>query len=72
MTEWQRIHSYNRLVRQGRTAPLLCPDDNTVYGYYLAENDDPALWCPSCNSRVTMGINLWDQINAVLREHGKL
>ena len=75
-TNWFRyIHSYNRVVRAGMTKPLTCPDDDYRYQTVIkwepdgTVNDIPRLFCPYCNALVTPGLDMLEQIRAVVKEH---
>ena len=66
--KWTMIHRYNRLVNDGVTAPLVCPDCNTRLISMIGANDDPVLWCVVDNTRMTPGVSFWQDIRAVISE----
>lgn len=69
---WQVFHAYRNLVEEGKVKALTCPDD----GYDLVtvlNPDDPSdnvwLWCPYCDTMISPGLNLVEQVLAVVTEH---
>lgn len=73
MNKWIMIHTYNNLSDDGKAAPIVCPDCSgpliPMIDTVDNSNDDPVLWCPSCDSRTRPGIAFWDQVRAVVKEH---
>lgn len=73
INKWILIHTYNNLVDDDKARPIVCPDDQQllipVIDTVRDDNDDPVLWCPACNARHRPGIDVWDQIEAVVKEH---
>lgn len=72
MNKWILIHTYNNLVEDGKANALRCDDDNQLLIPMIdadEDSDDPVLWCPSCDTIRRPGINVWDQISAVVKEH---
>jgi len=61
------------LVDEDKARPLVCPDDQqelvSMIDSKNPANEDPVFWCPVCDSRYDLGINTWDQILAIVKEH---
>lgn len=62
------FHKYNKLVRRGLTKPLThrCGEEYTLRA---TEDGDPVLQCLNCQSLIQPGLNIYDQIRAVVKEH---
>lgn len=76
MNKWILIHSYQKLAEEGKVGRVECPD---CFGPVVSmidavdtNNDDPVLWCPSCDSRSKPGIAFWDQVEATVRDYYEL
>lgn len=67
--DFQTFHKYNRLVRRGLVKPLTCPVCETEYVLRVSEHDDPVLQCFPCDSLTQPGLNLWNNVQAVVKEH---
>lgn len=67
--DFQTFHKYNRLVRRGMVKPLTCPVCDEKYILRVSEDDDPVLQCLACNSLTQPGLNMWDKVRAVVKEH---
>lgn len=66
---WELFHRYRALVEQEAARALRCPDDETVLVTRLGSDDEPVLWCMTCLSTLTPGLDLLQQIRAVVSEH---
>jgi hypothetical protein len=62
------FHSYWNLVRQGKAKPILCPTCNyeVVVSHF---NSELRLACYPCNTSTTPGLNLIENVKAVVKEH---
>lgn len=73
LNKWRIIHSYQHIVDDGNALPLFCPDEGGVLISLLDTeddtNEDPVLWCPACDKKIRPGLEFWDQITAVVKEH---
>lgn len=69
MTNWELFHRYRRLVEDGKAKSLDCPTCESEVVVRLGKDDEPALWCYACNSYLQPGLNLIQQIRAVVTEH---
>ena len=69
MIEWSVVHRYRTLAEDGRVKFLSCPDDKQNLITIMGPIDEPALWCPACDSVMIIGLDLYDQIRAVVNEH---
>jgi len=67
--EWKYFHRYNDLAHEGRVKFLSCPDCSTNLVSQMDNNADPVLWCCVCDVIIRPGLDLYDQIRAVVREH---
>lgn len=66
---WELFHRYRKLVEQEVVRPVRCPDDDTVMVTRLGSDDEPVLWCMTCLSTLKPGLDLLQQIRAVVSEH---
>lgn len=64
----QYFHKYNRLVRRGLTKPLACPHCEHEYVLRATVNAEPVLYCAWCDSLVQPGINMYNNVRAVVKE----
>jgi hypothetical protein len=69
MTPWQTFHKYRRLVAANKVKPIECPDCSTPLVTLRNQKDEPYLWCPAEDTSFFPGIDLMDQIEAVVLEH---
>lgn len=69
MMDIQVFHAYNRLVAQGVTKPLTCPDCDQIYVIRITEDNEPLLACVWCNTVVQPGIRLYSDVHSVVKEH---
>lgn len=67
--EWYYFHAYNHLASEGKVKPLSCPNCDTKLATVLGDNDEPALWCRICDTLIKPGLDVYDQIRAVVKEH---
>lgn len=66
------VHSYNKLVDDDKAKPLVCPDDQQELVSMIdadGNTDDPVMWCPLCDTKYRFGLDTWNQIEAVVKEH---
>lgn len=69
---WHYFHTYRRLANEGRVKYLTCPDCDTRLDTRLRPNDDTDslwLWCATCDAWTKPGLDLFDQVKAVVHEH---
>jgi len=69
LMEWSIFHNYRRLAQDGKAKPLTCPDCDNQLFTQADENNDPILWCIACDTKILPGLDMYDQIKAVVREH---
>lgn len=69
MNKWYYIHNYRRLAQEGRVQPLCCPDCGIPFTTRLDVNDEPKFQCIMCLKTITPGLDVWQQIKAVVDEH---
>lgn len=67
--EWSYFHSYRKLAENGKVKFLQCPDCSATLVTMGDEDNNPVLWCSHCDSTIRPGLDLYDQIRAVVREH---
>ena len=67
--EWSIFHSYRRLAEEGKVKLIQCPDCQGNLTTRLGEDDNPLLWCSKCDVKIRPGLDIYDQIKAVVREH---
>jgi uncharacterized protein (DUF983 family) len=67
--EIQTFHRYNRLVRRGFAKPLVCSHCFEEYTLRTTEDGDPVLQCAFCNIMVQPGLNIYNTVRAVVKEH---
>lgn len=67
--EIQTFHKYRRLVKRGIVKPLSCPDCNEEYTLRTTEDAEPVLQCCFCNTLVQPGLRLYNEVDAVVKEH---
>jgi len=62
------FHNYNNLVKEGKTRSIKCPNDEStlIVGH---DKGELRLVCYVCDSRITPGLSLIDQVRAVVKEH---
>lgn len=69
MTNWELFHRYRHLVEEGKAKALECPNCPGILITRLGDDDEPALWCNSCLCTLKPGLNVIQQIRAVVTEH---
>lgn len=69
MTNWEVFHRYRHLVEEGKAKGIECPNCETVMITRLGKDDEPALWCHGCDSTIQPGLNVIQQLRAVVNEH---
>ena len=66
---WALLHDYQAKAELGLVPAILCPDDEApCVGYANPENGEPALRCIECNSVFRIGLHVFEQMKANLRE----
>jgi hypothetical protein len=65
--EFQLFHTYNRLVREGKALPLLCPCGNLLVTR-LGKGDRLYLWCSTENTWTRPGGNFLARVQGVVEE----
>ena len=68
MDKWAKMHAHRRAVARGKANPILCPDCNIEMVLVVAPNSEPALKCLSCRVVYEPGLDVWDQIDEVLKD----
>lgn len=63
------FHMYNRLVRRGFVKPLTCSYCEQPYTLRATHDAEPVLQCFTCNSLVQPGLNMYNDVKAVVKEH---
>ncbi len=66
--KWSDVHEYRRLADAGLVKHLTCPSDDGQLMSRIGDNDDPVYWCPVCDTVITPGLDMRDQIRAVVSE----
>ena len=66
---WSFFHSYRRLALDGKVLFLSCPTDNNDLITRLGTDDDVVLWCSECDTLIKPGLDVLDQVRAVVKEH---
>jgi transcription elongation factor Elf1 len=69
MDNWQLVHAYRKLAREGKAKPFSCADCDNELMTLRARNDEPALYCGNCDLTYTPGADLMGQVRAVVYEH---
>lgn len=69
LNKWRLIHTYNSMAFADKAEILRCPDDDMPYYTRLDHDnsDEPVFHCLYCQSNVTLGSHVWDQILQVVR-----
>jgi hypothetical protein len=67
--QWSIFHNYRRLVIEGKAKPIECPDCSFVLVTQPDQDANPVLWCIRCDVRLIPGIDLYDQMKAIVGEH---
>lgn len=68
MLTFQEIHAYNKIAKEGKAKPLLCPLNNE-HGDLIpswGEDEFVHLMCLSCNTKVKPGYQMTLNIKKVL------
>ena len=68
MDNWAKMHAHRRAVARGKALPILCPDCTVEMVPVADRNDEPALKCLACGVVYEPGLDVWDQIDAVLKD----
>lgn len=64
---WNTFHKYSQLVRDGKIAPLKCPDCEYILAIRLNEELDlPMLWCSTEDRFIRPGLDLKDRIKELV------
>lgn len=63
------FHLYNRLVRRNMAKPLTCHTCDNAYALRATEDGEPVLQCFGCNSMLQPGLDMYDDIVSVVKEH---
>lgn len=67
--DFQTFHKYRHLASVGKVKPLTCPLCEGVYVLRATEDGDPVLQCFPCGTRTQPGLRLWENVQAVVKEH---
>jgi hypothetical protein len=71
-SNWQIFHSYQNIVIKGDARPFLCQECEIELIMRIGPDGvdaGPVLWCPSCDSVLVPGLDLIQQVTAVVKEH---
>lgn len=63
------FHKYKTLARRGFVKPLACPHCNNEYTLRATEDGEPVLQCNFCNTLVQIGLSMYNDVVAVVKEH---
>lgn len=63
------FHSYMKLARRGYCTPLTCRHCSNEQTVMRGDDDEPRLHCFYCGVTVTPGLNMYDQMVAIVKEH---
>lgn len=66
--KWPAIHAYRKAVANGDAPEIKCPDCNSGLVPVLGTDGDPELKCLACRTVFNIGLDVWDQIRANIRE----
>jgi len=69
MNKWEYVHAYRNLAEEGKVRFLSCPDCNENLISRIDEDEEPMFWCPICDTTIRPGLDMYDQIRAVVNEH---
>jgi hypothetical protein len=69
VTSWELFHRYRHLVDDDKALPLLCPNDGTRLVTQIGPGDEPVLQCFGCLTVIHPGLDMIQQIRAVVTEH---
>jgi hypothetical protein len=69
MNKWELIHAYRNLAESGKVRFLSCPNDDNNLITMRDKEENPALWCFECNTTLIIGMDLYDQMRAVIERH---
>lgn len=67
--EWSVFHNYRRLAQEGKAKFLRCPDCDGILVTQPDKKADPILWCIHCDTKILPGLDMYEQIKAVVSEH---
>ena len=70
VNRWHLVHDYQNLNDDGLVPDLVCPNEghHKVWPIIDPNGDDPAFYCGPCDISIFPGINIWDQIEAAVRD----
>lgn len=66
---WELFHNYRRLVAVGKARQLTCPECENILITRLGIQDDLVLWCVGCLKTFKPGLDVIQQVRAVVNEH---
>lgn len=69
--DWPLLHDYRRMVRRGLAEPIRCPQDDTELVPTIYFDNEPALRCLTCRVVYTIGLDMLDQMRAVVDGTGR-
>lgn len=67
--EWELVHAYRHLADEGKVKHITCPDDGEKLISRIGDDDSPVFWCPTCDTMIRPGLDMRDQMRAVVMEH---
>lgn len=68
LDKWAKVHAHRRAVARGKANPILCPDCALEMGVFVGSDEEPIFRCFSCRVVFEPGLDVWDQIDAVLKD----
>jgi hypothetical protein len=68
MDKWEIIHGYRRLAEAGKAQPWECPEDQWPMVSMGDDDDEPYLWCYTCNGRVVPSLVMYQRMKATIDE----
>lgn len=68
--QWNFVKRFRNILADGNAAQIACPNCGNDL-IFMAEDvtDNPVLYCYMEGSTLKPGLNVWNQINAVVSEH---
>lgn len=69
LTNWELFHAYRHLVEENQAKPILCPNCEYELITRIGHDDEPILWCYGCASSIRPGLEMLQQVRAVVTEY---
>lgn len=68
MDRWGIVHNYRRCVEAGHAAALSCPECENILNPSPDSDGEPIFKCYYCSITYDPGLNVWDNMQAVVKE----